>query len=53
MYFATTRTGKNVITPYLSNGGTQEHAQQVAGARVADTVTVDEIGENPNDSGAN
>ncbi len=41
------------ITAYLSNGGTLEHAQQIAGHaspkttklydRTADTVTVDEI----------
>ena len=43
------------ITAYLSNGGTLEHAQQIAGHaspkttklydRTADTVTVDEIAE--------
>ena len=41
------------ITAYLSNGGTLEHAQQIAGHaspkttklydRTADTITVDEI----------
>ena len=43
----------DLITAYLSNGGTLEHAQQIAGHaspkttklydRTADTVTVDEI----------
>ena len=47
-------SGRYPITAYLSNGGTLEHAQQIAGHaspkttklydRTADTVTVDEIG---------
>ena len=48
-----TRSGRRGITAYLSNGGTLERAQQIAGHaspkttklydRTADTVTVDEI----------
>ena len=50
---AATRSGATGITAYLSNGGTLEHAQQIAGHaspkttklydRTADTITVDEI----------